>query len=80
MRPTVRLLMQHETSVKANRAAMRERFARRICTEHCAFKDKPPCWSPYTSRKDAMEWPNPNCKSPGCHAIADGLIEELFGV
>ena len=49
----------------------REKIARAICREQCAFRGEPPCW------QVSGEWPNPNCDEPGCHALADAVIEAL---
>ena len=46
--------------------ALRERIARAICAESCAFLGEQPCW-----KADGEPWPNPNCDEPGCHALAD---------
>lgn len=49
----------------------REKVARAICAEKCAFMGEPPC---YTVEG---EWPNPNCQEPGCHAEAQAAIAAL---
>lgn len=49
----------------------RERVARAICAEKCAFMGEPPCYSV------EGEWPNPNCSEPGCHAEAQAAIAAL---
>lgn len=49
----------------------RERVARAICAEKCAFMGEPPCYTV------AIEWPNPNCSEPGCHAEAQAAIAAL---
>jgi hypothetical protein len=55
-----------------------DRLARRLCTERCAAEGKPPCWSEYTEREDAQEWPNPHCVRLNCHRLAEIAIDELF--
>lgn len=49
----------------------RERVARAICAEKCAFVGEPPCYSVNG------EWPNPTCSEPGCHAEAQAAIAAL---
>lgn len=49
----------------------RDKIARVICQEQCAFRGEPPCW------QVSGEWPNPNCDEPGCHALADAVLEAL---
>lgn len=55
-----------------------DRVARRLCTERCAELGLAPCWSPHTERPNALEWPNPFCEKPNCHAMAMAAINELF--
>jgi hypothetical protein len=49
----------------------REKVARAICAEKCAFMGEPPCSSV------EGEWPNRNCSEPGCHAEAQAAIAAL---
>lgn len=49
----------------------REKVARAICAEKCAFMGEPPCYSV------EGEWPNRNCSEPGCHAEAQAAIAAL---
>ena len=50
---------------------LRERVARAICAEKCAFMGEPPCYSV------EGQWPNPVCSEPGCHAEAQAAIDAL---
>lgn len=54
-----------------------ERIAKRICSETCAAKGIVACFSHQCHREDAMEWPNPFCDKPGCHALALAIMEEF---
>ena len=49
----------------------KEKVARAICAEKCAFMGEPPCYSV------EGEWPNPNCSEPGCHAEAQAALAAL---
>lgn len=57
---------------------MIDSIARAICSSTCAYRGVTPCWSVHTSRHDAMEWPNPFCDAPGCHAIAADVYAQII--
>lgn len=42
---------------------LRERVARAICREKCAFRGEPPCWD---SAFDDKPFPPEGCCEPGC--------------
>lgn len=46
-----------------------DRMTRIICQESCAFRGEPPCWLIEGT------WPNPDCKEPGCVALANAAID-----
>lgn len=54
-----------------------DKVARAICLARCASIGLSPCWSEYTERDDAQEWPNLECQRPGCHALAREAVEAL---
>ncbi len=60
-------------------AAMRtiDAMARAICSSNCAYRGVAPCWSIWTDRADAMEWPNPNCDAPGCFQTAIDVYQAI---
>lgn len=76
---------QFDSINKMRAIDFRDKIAKAICTETCAFKGEPPCWSIHTDRPDgegkypAMEWPNPYCDEPGCHALAEAVIAAIEG-
>lgn len=49
----------------------RERIAKAVCREKCAFYGELACW-----QVDGP-WPAPECDEPGCHAIADAALAEV---
>lgn len=49
------------------REELREKVARAICREQCAFYGEPPCW-------EVGKGLSPQCDEPGCAAIADAAI------
>lgn len=50
---------------------LRERVARTICQEQCAFYGEPSCW-------DVSGGPSPHCDEPGCQAFADAAISLIL--
>ena len=54
-------------------------IARAICSEKCEARGVEPCWSPTCDRSDALEWPNPYCTDPNCHALAKRVYMEIVG-
>lgn len=56
---------------------MIDAIARSICSSNCAYRGVTPCWSQFTHRPDALEWPNPFCNEPGCLSIATDVYEAV---
>lgn len=50
---------------------LREKVARAICQEQCAFYGEPSCW-------DVAGGPSPQCDEPGCQAFADAAIALIW--
>ncbi len=48
-----------------------DKIARAICAEQCAFIGEPPCHTL------PGPWPNPECNEPGCHALAQAVVEAM---
>lgn len=51
---------------------LREKVARAICRERCAFYGEPPCFH-VAPDPEAESW-NSHCNEPGCRAFADAAI------
>jgi len=54
---------------------LRERVARAICREKCAFKGEPPCFTVMDGSE--FDFPPETCCEPGCMAEADAVIAEM---
>lgn len=53
---------------------LRERVARKLCQEKCAFYGEPPCWGLDPSEYVIEPWNPDTCDEPGCGALADAAI------
>jgi hypothetical protein len=56
------------------RVALREKVARALCQEKCAFFGEPPCWGLDPAEYVIEPWSPDTCDEPGCGALADAAI------
>jgi hypothetical protein len=56
------------------RAALREKVAKKLCQEKCAFYGEPPCWGLDPNEYVIEPWNPDTCDEPGCGALADAAI------
>jgi hypothetical protein len=56
------------------RVALREKVARALCQEKCAFLGEPPCWGLDPAEYVIEPWNPDICDEPGCGALADVAI------
>jgi hypothetical protein len=57
------------------RAALREKVAKKLCQEKCAFYGEPPCWGLDPNEYVIEPWNPDTCDEPGCGALADAAID-----
>jgi hypothetical protein len=57
-----------------DRAALREKVAKKLCQEKCAFYGEPPCWGLDPDEYVIEPWNPDTCDEPGCGALADAAI------
>lgn len=53
---------------------LRERVAKALCQEKCAFYGEPPCWGLDPAEYVIEPWNPDKCDEPGCGALADAAI------
>lgn len=57
--------------------AMKEKIARALCREKCAYRGEPPCFEMRDDKGERYPWPNEQCDEPGCQAEAIAVMAVL---
>jgi hypothetical protein len=60
------------------RAALREKVAKKLCQEKCAFYGEPPCWGLDPNEYVIEPWNPDTCDEPGCGALASAAIDMVL--